>query len=105
MIKLTAISAFPMIQTYDSLGKVIVEAISENDIQLHEHDILCVASKIVSVAENRIVSLNAIVASKSALEIHKKVSRKDPRVIQAMIDETGASYGSQLEISENHIDA
>ncbi len=62
-----------------------------------------VASKAVSRAEGREVSLAGLVVSEVAHEIHKAIPRKDVRAIQIMIDATGAPDGSRLIVTGDHI--
>ncbi|NBI06446.1 coenzyme F420-0:L-glutamate ligase [Senegalia massiliensis] len=105
MINLQTILNFPIINEGDIISDIIMDCIKYNKITLQNNDILCVASKIVSIAESRILSLESIIPSPLAYEIHKKVPRKDPRIIQQIINETGAADGSRVEVSDNYIGA
>ncbi len=102
-INVDGIDNIPIIKPGDDLGNIICEALTNNNIQLLDNDVLCVASKIVSISENRIVNLNGIIPSEKALEIHDRVLRKDSRIIQLMIDESGDLSGSKLDVSDNYI--
>jgi len=62
-INVGGIDNIPIIKPGDDLGNIICEALTNNNIQLLDNDVLCVASKIVSISENRIVNLNGIIPS------------------------------------------
>jgi len=95
----------PMITKEHNLSDVIVNTMKVNKIKVKNKDIICVASKVVSITENRIVSLSEYNPSQLALEIHEKVPRKDPRIIQAIIEETGDFAGKRIDLGTNHIGA
>jgi coenzyme F420-0:L-glutamate ligase / coenzyme F420-1:gamma-L-glutamate ligase len=93
----------PPIEPGQEIGDVLLTAIESAGATLAENDIICVASKIVSIAERRQISLEDVEAGDVATSIHQRVPRKDPRTIQLMIDETGKPDGSRLEISGSYI--
>ncbi|MHA1136478.1 MAG: coenzyme F420-0:L-glutamate ligase [Candidatus Thorarchaeota archaeon] len=68
-IQAIALSKFPVIHTQDDLSEVISRVVERSEIELKDGDILVVASKIVSVSENRIVNGADIKPSEKALEI------------------------------------
>ena len=102
-LTLEALPNIPHIEPGQEIGDILLSAINASGIQLQENDILCVASKVVSIAEERQVSLEDVEVSEVAASIHKQVPRKDPRTIQLMINETGKPDGSRLEIQGNYI--
>ena len=102
-IQVEAIPNVPFIDRGDDIAVTLTKAAEQSNFQFEEHDILCVASKAVSLAEGRTVTLSDIEPSELALEIHEKIPRKDPRAIQAIIDETGDPSGSRLEVTDNYI--
>ena len=55
-----------MIDGGDDLGKIIHQAITEQGLKLIDDDIVCVAQKIVSKSENRMVALTDVSPSKEA---------------------------------------
>lgn len=95
----------PRINVNDDISSIIVSTIIKNEIEIHEKDIICVASKVISISENRIVELSKYKPSSIAYEIHKKVPRKDPRLLQAIIEETGDLTGKRLSVGDNYIGA
>lgn len=99
------IPGIPIIKANDNLGKIIYKAISENEIELKDNDIICIASKIVSLSENLIVDLKKINASEVAYKISKSITRKDPRIIQLMIDQTNDPEGNNILVKSSWIGA
>lgn len=102
-IQLQAIHNIPYIDKNADIGQTIVDAASANKFAFAENDVLCIASKAVSIAEGRSRSLADVKVSEVASTIHARVPRKDPRTIQLIIDETGAPDGSRIDISDNFI--
>lgn len=102
-ITLEAIPKMPQFVEGDDLGEVICSQLLQHEMKLIDGDVLCVASKVVSICEGRQQNLSMVQVSKLALEIHQRVPRKDPRIIQLMIDESGDETGARLEVSGNWI--
>jgi coenzyme F420-0:L-glutamate ligase/coenzyme F420-1:gamma-L-glutamate ligase len=71
----------------DDIGRLIVQAIMDNQVSLMEHDIVVVAQKIVSKSEGRICSLSMVEPSKNALELARK-AKKDPRFVELVLLES-----------------
>ena len=103
MIKITDIQNFPHINSGDNLPSIIVDALKKAEIFPEEHDIFCVASKVVSFSENRFVNLNTVTPRELALKIHEQAPKKDPCTIQLIIDATGDPSGKRLNVSGNFI--
>lgn len=102
-ISIEAVPSMPQIVAGNDIGEIIVDRSREAGFELKEHDILCVASKAVSSAENNVVRLDTIEPSELAHKIHKRIPRKDVRAIQAIIDATGEPSGSRLEVKDNYV--
>jgi coenzyme F420-0:L-glutamate ligase/coenzyme F420-1:gamma-L-glutamate ligase len=66
---------------------VILEAIADSQIEIHDNDILVVTHKIVSKAEGRIVDLASIKPSTKAIRMAKE-HNKDPRVMELILNES-----------------
>ena len=77
----------PMINGDDDLGKIIHQAISEQGLKLIDDDIVCVAQKIVSKSENRLVALTDVLPSDEA-NILAEETEKDPRLVQLILQES-----------------
>ena len=86
-ISLIPIKGIPEIQPNDDLAAIIDNATTESGLTIEQGDILVVAQKIISKAENRITDLNDITPSPYAHMLSKEVS-KDPRLIEVILSET-----------------
>lgn len=86
-IQLIAIRDLPEIEPGDDLGLLIAAAADEAGIKLLGGDVLVVAQKIISKAENRLVNLVTVTPSARALEIAARQSR-DPRLVEVILSES-----------------
>lgn len=102
-LQIESIPNIPYIQENDNIGEILVRAAQESGLSFQDNDIVCVASKAVSIAEGRRVRLDSVEASEVAKSIQAQVPRKDARTIQLIIDATGAPDGSRVEVAENYI--
>lgn len=103
MITIDALDNFPIVQGNCDLGAELIKTIRSEKFVLHDNDILCIASKLVSKSEGLFIDLNLINPSEGAFLIHKKVPRKDPRLIQVMLDQTEDQKGNRLQVTNNFI--
>ena len=102
-IHIEALQGVGQIVAGDNVGEIIINSAQETDFTFNEQDILCVASKAVSSAENNVIRLDEITPSDLAHSLHEQIPRKDVRAIQAIIDATGDPSGSRLEVKDNYI--
>jgi len=102
-IAIERIPNIPYIEAGQDIGDIILAAVKSAGIELRENDIMCIASKAISIAEERVVRLTDVVASNVAQQIHEKIPRKDPRIIQVMINETAKDDASRLVVKDNYI--
>ena len=102
-ISIEAIPNMPEIVTGDDIGEIIVDKTRETNFGLKEHDILCIASKAVSLAEGEPVALDTVSVGDVAQKLHKLIPRKDPRTLQLIIDATGVDDASRLDLDDNYI--
>lgn len=102
-ITIEALPNVPTIVRGDDIGKIVLNTLKVAGFKIQENDVLCVASKAVSVAEGREISLEDIEVSDAAEKIYGKIPRKDVRTIQVMINETGKPDGSGLVVTGSHI--
>lgn len=105
MITIAQLSNFPKITSKCDISQIIVDTIKNEKFLIKNGDILCIASKLLSKAEGNFINLNTIILSKVAQNIHKKLPRKDPRLIQVIIDQTQDPTGKKLQIENNFIGA
>ncbi|HEB46531.1 MAG TPA: coenzyme F420-0:L-glutamate ligase [Candidatus Nealsonbacteria bacterium] len=91
-VTFTAIPGIPLIQERDDLGSIIVECAKSAGLKFQDKDILVVTSKIVSKAENRLISLKTVQPSRRAHRV-AEISGKDPKIVELMMKE-----GNFLEV-------
>lgn len=86
-MRLRALPGIPMVSTGDDIAALICKAGAEDGHQLADGDVLCVAQKIVSKTEGRIVRLADVTPSPRAEELAQRTGR-DPRWCQLVLDES-----------------
>jgi len=86
-LTLTALSEIPIIQPGDNLGSLICDALNKADLLMRDGDILVIAQKIISKAENRLVNLTQVKPSERAKEI-AAIALKDPRFVELVLQES-----------------
>jgi coenzyme F420-0:L-glutamate ligase/coenzyme F420-1:gamma-L-glutamate ligase len=84
---LQPITKIPLVKPGDSLARLILVAMEQDSIQIEDGDILVLAQKIVSKAENRLVNLTQVIPSQEALFYSEKTG-KDPRILQLVLNES-----------------
>jgi coenzyme F420-0:L-glutamate ligase/coenzyme F420-1:gamma-L-glutamate ligase len=82
-----ALEGFPLINSGDNIAKIIVETAEKNGLKIEDGDIIVVAQKIFSKAENRVLRLRDVVPSKKAEKI-AKITRKNPKFVELVLQET-----------------
>ncbi len=76
----------PLIAPGDDLSVIITHALAKSELELMSGDILVLAQKIVSKAENRFVDLQTITAGEKALNLAQSID-KDPRLVEVILSE------------------
>ncbi len=84
---LTPLQHFPLVSPGDALSQLISMALADNSIQLQDGDILVLAQKIVSKAENRLVNLTEVQPSERALH-YAEITGKNPCLIELILLES-----------------
>jgi coenzyme F420-0:L-glutamate ligase / coenzyme F420-1:gamma-L-glutamate ligase len=102
-ISLEAVPSMPYIHEGDNVGEVLVTTAKAEGFSFEEGDVLCVASKAVSLAEGRLVALDTVTVGDTAQKLHARIPRKDPRTLQLIIDATGTADLSRLDLNDNYI--
>ena len=103
MITIEALHNFPKIEKKCNLSAEIIRTIKNKEFNIRDNDILCITSKLISKSEGLFVDLKSINPSQLALRLHQQIPRKDPRLIQIIIDQTSDKSGKKLQISKNFI--
>lgn len=86
-VQLIPIPNIPLIQPGDDLGLILTETLKHNGQPLQENDVLVLAQKIVSKAENRYVKLSEVTPSPKAVEL-AALTEKDPREVEVILWDT-----------------
>ena len=102
-LELIAIEGITEVSPGDSVGKLIYEACSRQNIDIANDDILVLAHKIVSKAEGRIVHLNQVQPSARAIELARELE-KEPALVETILQESRAVIrtGGRALIVETH---
>ena len=79
----------PVIKGGENLGSVLLEVLNNSKVSLKHHDVIVVAQKIVSKAENRMVALASVTPSPRAQQLAIDVD-KDPRLVELILRESVA---------------
>jgi len=82
-----AITGIPEISAGDDLAGIILHASAMPGNALQQGDILCLAQKVVSKAEGRIIDLRTVTPSAVAKRLAGEVD-KDPRLIELILSES-----------------
>jgi coenzyme F420-0:L-glutamate ligase/coenzyme F420-1:gamma-L-glutamate ligase len=86
-LELIPLLGFPLVEPGDDLAQLILDALLANELSLQEGDVLVVAQKIVSKAENRYVRLAEVAVSPEAQALARQAD-KDPRQVQLILEES-----------------
>ena len=86
-LKLIPLPDIPLIQTGDDLGQIIFETTQPAGLTINETDIIVMAQKIVSKAEDRFVKLAEVTPSARALEL-AEVTGKPAEQIEVILWDT-----------------
>jgi coenzyme F420-0:L-glutamate ligase/coenzyme F420-1:gamma-L-glutamate ligase len=86
-LTLTPLPNIPLIRPGDNLAEFLLNSLREAEISLQDGDILVLAQKIVSKAENRLVNLATVKPSPAAFELAEKTG-KDPRISELLLRES-----------------
>lgn len=93
-LTLTAVTGLPLVQPGDDLPALLLNALSRQGLDFVDGDILVLAQKIVSKAENRLVYLPDLAVSDRAAALAAGTG-KDPHLVQAILDESRAVLRSR----------
>lgn len=88
-LSLHALNGIASVKPGDDLPAILRQALTDNQLSCESGDVLVLAQKIVSKAENRFRNLGAVIPSRQALELAEK-TQKDPRLVQLVLDESSA---------------
>ena len=81
-----ALAGFPLVKVGDDVARLIVDVAARNGVEIEDGDVVAVAQKILSKAENRVVELRGVVPSGKAREIARKTG-KGPKFVELVLRE------------------
>ena len=82
-----AVPGLPLIDPGDDLAALIVDALKAEQLQLMSGDVVVIAQKVVSKAEDRYVELKSVGPSEQAQSLAEQTG-KDPRYIEVVLSES-----------------
>ncbi len=102
-LELIGIEGIAEVSAGDSVGALICEACSRQNIKVVDEDVVVIAHKIVSKAEGRVVCLNEIHASDRAIELARELD-KEPALVEVILRESRGivKTGGRALIVETH---
>ncbi len=86
-LQLIALPGIPLVKPGDDLAHFILGGVAAADESLSTGDVLVIAQKIVSKAENRYVDLRQVTPSARAREL-ADLCHKDPRLVELILSES-----------------
>ena len=86
MLEILSLENFPIIKEKDNIGKIIIDSLKENKIELLDNDVLIIAQTIISRAEGMVINLDEIEPSDFAKEIALH-GNKDPKHVEVILKE------------------
>jgi coenzyme F420-0:L-glutamate ligase/coenzyme F420-1:gamma-L-glutamate ligase len=86
-LTLTAIAGIPAVQPGDDVADLVLRALDEARIVLVSGDVLVIAQKIISKAEDRLVQLDTVTPGERARQVARAVG-KDPRLVELILQES-----------------
>jgi coenzyme F420-0:L-glutamate ligase/coenzyme F420-1:gamma-L-glutamate ligase len=96
-LNLIALKKFPLIEPGDHLDEIILKSISDNNLLLEDGDILIIAQKIISKAENRYINLDDVISSQSAIDLGVELNR-NPAFIQLILNESKTIISTEKNV-------
>ncbi|HJS84351.1 MAG TPA: coenzyme F420-0:L-glutamate ligase [Acetobacteraceae bacterium] len=86
-LQLLPLPGLPLVRPGDDLAELIAEALARGSVTLRADDVVAVAQKIVSKAENRAVALDTVVPSARAVALGAEIG-KDARLVEVILSES-----------------
>jgi coenzyme F420-0:L-glutamate ligase/coenzyme F420-1:gamma-L-glutamate ligase len=86
-LTLYPLEGLPLVSPGDDLPALIADTLTKNNLSLQDGDVLVIAQKIVSKAEDRLVNLTTVKPSEAALD-YARLAQKDPRLVELILSES-----------------
>jgi coenzyme F420-0:L-glutamate ligase/coenzyme F420-1:gamma-L-glutamate ligase len=88
-LQIIPLTRIPMVEANDNLGSVLIDAMRKQQLEFADDDVLVVAQKIVSKAENRLFRLDEVAVSQRASKLASELD-KDARLVELILRESSA---------------
>ena len=86
-LTIAGLTGVPLVQAGDDLAAIALAAYAASGLAPADGDVLVVAQKIVSKAEDRVVDIATVVPSERAIALAAEVE-KDPRLVEVILSES-----------------
>lgn len=86
-VELIAVAGFPLVRPGEDLAAALLDRLAAENERLRDGDIVVLAQKIVSKAENRLVDLATVTPSDEAVRLGQQ-SLKDPRLVEVILSQS-----------------
>jgi coenzyme F420-0:L-glutamate ligase/coenzyme F420-1:gamma-L-glutamate ligase len=86
-LTIAGLAGIPLVKAGDDLGALAVAGFGESGLAPQDGDVLVVAQKIVSKAEDRMVDVSTVEPSAAAIALAAKTA-KDPRLVEVILSES-----------------
>src|SRR5712691_5635330 len=86
-LTITGLSGVPLVRAGDDLAAIALAAYAASGLAPADGDVLVVAQKIVSKAEDRVVDVATVEPSERAIALAAEVD-KDPRLVEVILSES-----------------
>jgi coenzyme F420-0:L-glutamate ligase/coenzyme F420-1:gamma-L-glutamate ligase len=96
-LEIVALRDFPSVAAGDDLAEMIAAEAPKSDLAFADGDVVVIAQKIVSKAENQYVDLASVRPSAYALEL-SMVTGKDPRLVEVILGESRRVVRSRRDV-------
>ena len=94
VLTLTAVQQLPRVGPGDDLVHLVISATANQGLAPEPGDILVVAQKVVSKAEDRLINLSGVSPSPAAVDLAAETD-KDPRLVELILSESAAIVRSR----------
>lgn len=88
-ISIIPVAGLPLVAPGDDIAALIISGLNADDETLIDGDVLVIAQKIISKAEDRYVNLDSVAPSKEAVALARETG-KDPRLVELILQESKA---------------
>ena len=88
-LQIIPLTRIPRVEANDDLGSVVIDAMRKQQLGFADDDVLVVAQKVVSKAENRLVRLDEVAVSGRAKKLASELD-KDARLVELILRESSA---------------